>query len=95
MTTRAASVSEALPSPSPGQRSCGIERRKARVRPRHAGTTSRVPAWRGTGLRRAAEGSSDALGGTSVLIVVGVALDTIRQMEAQMLQRSHEGSLKS
>ena len=35
-----------------------------------------------------------ALGGTSVLIVVGVALDTMRQMESQMMMRSYEGFLK-
>src|ERR671928_232893 len=35
-----------------------------------------------------------ALGGTSVLIVVGVALDTTRQMEAQMMMRNYEGFLK-
>ena len=34
------------------------------------------------------------LGGTSILIVVGVALDTMRQMEAQMMMRSYEGFLK-
>ncbi len=35
-----------------------------------------------------------ALGGTSVLIVVGVALDTMRQMESQMMMRNYEGFLK-
>jgi preprotein translocase subunit SecY len=35
-----------------------------------------------------------ALGGTSVLIVVGVALDTMRQMQSQMMMRSYEGFLK-
>src|ERR671915_1362995 len=35
-----------------------------------------------------------ALGGTSVLIAVGVALDTMRQMESQMMARSYEGFLK-
>jgi preprotein translocase subunit SecY len=35
-----------------------------------------------------------ALGGTSILIVVGVALDTMRQMESQMMMRSYEGFLK-
>ncbi len=35
-----------------------------------------------------------ALGGTSVLIVVGVALDTMRQMESQMMMRSYEGFLR-
>jgi preprotein translocase subunit SecY len=35
-----------------------------------------------------------ALGGTSVLIVVGVALDTMRQMESQVMMRHYEGFLK-
>jgi preprotein translocase subunit SecY len=38
--------------------------------------------------------ASAALGGTSVLIVVGVALDTMRQMESQMMMRSYEGFLR-
>lgn len=33
-------------------------------------------------------------GGTSLLIAVGVALDTMRQMEAQLLMRHYEGFLK-
>src|SRR5581483_1136927 len=33
------------------------------------------------------------LGGTSLLIMVGVALDTMRQMESQMMMRSYEGFL--
>jgi preprotein translocase subunit SecY len=41
------------------------------------------------------QATSRALGGTSVLIVVGVALDTVRQMESQMTLRRHEGFLKS
>src|SRR2546425_2375180 len=40
------------------------------------------------------QATSRALGGTSVLIVVGVALDTMRQMESQMMARSYEGFLK-
>ena len=40
------------------------------------------------------QATSRALGGTSVLIVVGVALDTMRQMESQMTMRHHEGFLK-
>jgi preprotein translocase subunit SecY len=35
-----------------------------------------------------------ALGGTSVLIVVGVALDTMRQMQSQMMMRHYEGFLR-
>jgi preprotein translocase subunit SecY len=34
------------------------------------------------------------LGGTSILIVVGVALDTVRQIEAQLMMRSYEGFLR-
>jgi preprotein translocase subunit SecY len=34
------------------------------------------------------------LGGTSILIVVGVALDTMRQMEAQLMMRNYEGFLR-
>jgi preprotein translocase subunit SecY len=33
-------------------------------------------------------------GGTSLLIVVGVALDTMKQMESQLLMRHYEGFLK-
>jgi preprotein translocase subunit SecY len=33
-------------------------------------------------------------GGTSLLIVVGVAIDTMRQLEAQLMQRQYEGFLK-
>jgi preprotein translocase subunit SecY len=40
------------------------------------------------------QATSRALGGTSVLIVVGVALDTMRQMESQMMVRRHDGFLK-
>jgi preprotein translocase subunit SecY len=35
-----------------------------------------------------------ALGGTSILIAVGVALDTMRQMESQMMMRRYEGFLR-
>jgi preprotein translocase subunit SecY len=40
------------------------------------------------------QATSRALGGTSVLIAVGVALDTMRQMESQMMMRSYEGFLR-
>ena len=33
-------------------------------------------------------------GGTSLLIIVGVALDTIKQLESQMLMRNYQGFLK-
>jgi preprotein translocase subunit SecY len=34
-----------------------------------------------------------SLGGTSIIIVVGVALETIRALEAQMLMRNYKGFL--
>ncbi|MEG0662549.1 MAG: preprotein translocase subunit SecY, partial [Anaerovoracaceae bacterium] len=33
-------------------------------------------------------------GGTSLLIVVGVALDTMKQLEQQMVMRNYQGFLK-
>lgn len=35
-----------------------------------------------------------SLGGTSIIILVGVALDTMRQMESQMTMRNHRGFLE-
>ena len=35
-----------------------------------------------------------AIGGTSVLILVGVALETVKQVEAQMLMRHYKGFLE-
>ena len=32
-------------------------------------------------------------GGTSILIVIGVALDTMKQLEAQLMMRNYEGFL--
>ena len=40
------------------------------------------------------QATSTFLGGTSLLIIVGVALDTMRQMESQMMMRSYEGFLR-
>jgi preprotein translocase subunit SecY len=40
------------------------------------------------------QATAGAVCGTSVLIAVGVALDTMRQMESQMMMRSYEGFLK-
>ena len=34
-------------------------------------------------------------GGTALLIVIGVAMDTLAQIEAHMLSRHYEGFLKS
>jgi preprotein translocase subunit SecY len=39
-------------------------------------------------------GASFNFGGTSILIVIGVALDTMKQLEAQLMMRNYEGFLK-
>ncbi|MGC9220541.1 MAG: preprotein translocase subunit SecY [Solirubrobacteraceae bacterium] len=39
-------------------------------------------------------GASFAFGGTSILIVIGVALDTMRSLEAQLMMRNYEGFLR-
>lgn len=39
-------------------------------------------------------GMNIALGGTSILIIVGVALETGRQLESQMMMRHHKGFLE-
>jgi len=37
--------------------------------------------------------NSLAIGGTSIIIVVGVALETVKALEAQMLMRHYKGFL--
>ena len=46
----------------------------------------RFPAWFTNGL-----GVNFYFGGTSLLIVVGVAMDTVQQIEAQLIMRHYEG----
>ncbi len=41
-----------------------------------------------------ASGVKVAMGGTSILIVVGVALETVRTLESQMMMRHHKGFLE-
>jgi preprotein translocase subunit SecY len=45
-----------------------------------------LPAWATNGL-----GLNFYFGGTSLLIVVGVAMDTVQQVEAQLIMRHYEG----
>jgi preprotein translocase subunit SecY len=46
----------------------------------------RLPAWTTNGL-----GVNFYFGGTSLLIVVGVAMDTVQQVEAQLIMRHYDG----
>jgi preprotein translocase subunit SecY len=48
-----------------------------------------MPAWVTQGM-----GINFYFGGTSLLIVVGVAMDTIQQVESQLVMRNYEGFLK-
>jgi preprotein translocase subunit SecY len=50
---------------------------------------SLVPSWVNEGL-----GIQFYFGGTSLLIVVGVAMDTIQQVESQLVMRNYEGFMK-
>ena len=45
-------------------------------------------------LLRIPAGAFSLYGGTSLLIVVGVALDTMRAIEAQLMMRNYEGFIK-
>jgi preprotein translocase subunit SecY len=40
------------------------------------------------------QGQSFVFGGTSILIIVGVGLDTVKQIESQLQQRNYEGFLR-
>ena len=40
------------------------------------------------------QSTSAALGGTSILIIVGVGLDTVKQIQSQLQQRNYEGFLR-
>ena len=46
----------------------------------------RLPTWITNGL-----GVNFYFGGTSLLIVVGVAMDTVNQVESQLIMRHYEG----
>jgi preprotein translocase subunit SecY len=48
-----------------------------------------LPRWFTTGL-----GITFAFGGTSLLIVVGVAMDTVQQVESQLIMRHYDGFMK-
>jgi preprotein translocase subunit SecY len=40
------------------------------------------------------QASGNPFGGTSILIIVGVGLETVRQIESQLQQRHYEGFLR-
>ena len=54
------------------------------------GFFDRMPTWVTNGL-----GLNFYFGGTSLLIVVGVAMDTVQQVEAQLIMRHYEASRRS
>ena len=50
------------------------------------------PVWRPW--RSSAPATQFPFGGTSILIMVGVGLDTVKQIESQLQQRNYEGFLR-
>jgi preprotein translocase subunit SecY len=54
-----------------------------------AGLDAALPLWITQGL-----GVTFYFGGTSLLIVVGVAMDTVQQVESQLIMRHYDGFLK-
>ena len=82
--------------PGPADRAVPRPRADAADAARLALPRDRSPCCRRIFIRYGgfSQATSRALGGTSVLIVVGVALDTMRQMESQMMMRSYEGFLQ-
>ena len=50
---------------------------------RRRSSRSRCPTWR-----------RSALGGTSLLIVVSVVVETMKQIEAQLMMRNYEGFIR-
>ena len=46
------------------------------------------------GVGRASASGTSAFGGTAILIMVSVALTTVKQIESQLLQSNYEGLLK-
>ena len=73
-----------------------LRRRRLLFRATHRGTHEldlliggffdRLPTWTTNGL-----GLNFYFGGTSLLIVVGVAMDTVQQVESQLIMRHYEG----
>lgn len=59
----------------------------------YLGIVAVVPVTIGV-FSQAARNSGIVLGGTSVIIVVGVALETVRALEAQMIMRNYKGFLE-
>ncbi|MGI5985637.1 MAG: preprotein translocase subunit SecY [Clostridiales bacterium] len=59
----------------------------------YLGIVAVVPVMIGA-LSETARNSGISLGGTSIIIVIGVALETVRALEAQMIMRNYKGFLE-
>jgi len=46
------------------------------------------------GITQTGQNQNFPFGGTAVLIMVGVGLDTVKQLESQLMQRNYEGFLR-
>ena len=65
---------------------------RARRRAEHAGHQADERAL--ARAVRSDESQQLAFGGTSILIAVGVALETMKQIDSQLMMRNYEGFLK-
>ena len=76
----------AHPARVPHHRLQGRAHPRDRPRPRQCSSPTTTSAWVTEGL-----GLNFYFGGTSLLIIVGVAMDTVAQVEAQLIMRHYEG----
>jgi preprotein translocase subunit SecY len=86
-----ARVTLAAPGTSRSSRYSGVHAHRLGVAPTFIGERldAILPSWFTQGM-----GITFAFGGTSLLIVVGVAMDTVQQVESQLIMRHYDGFMK-
>ena len=75
-----------------GQESCGIAVNDDGVFLHHKGNGLVPDVFTKDKLEHLGMGNM-AIGGTSIIIIVGVALETVKQLESQMMMRHYKGFL--
>ena len=75
-----------------GQESCGIAVNDDGVFNHYKGDGLVPDVFTKERLERLGMGNM-AIGGTSIIIIVGVALETVKQLESQMMMRHYKGFL--
>jgi len=83
-----------IPGVRPGRPTAGIPRTGSSARLTFPGASVPSRRWRAASpaiLSPPHPPETSTFGGTSILIVIGVALETMKQLEAQLMMRSYEG----